>query len=145
MLPLPQLYCNTTKLPNFQCCCQQQQRLSLGSKQLPNNHHGVHTRQAARTRVQAQPGVVGGDVEQQPQQQQQLTAADATLLRLSKCPVCGGTGRVTCKDCSGHGFLPRGGYSKRNPLNMTRAVGEWQCEVWLLCVCGKGHLLQLSV
>jgi hypothetical protein len=38
--------------------------------------------------------------------------------------VCGGAGRVTCKDCSGLGLLPRGGYSKKNPLNLNRAVGE---------------------
>jgi DnaJ-class molecular chaperone len=44
--------------------------------------------------------------------------------RLSECSVCGGTGRVACKECSGHGFLPRGGYSKKNPLNLSRAVGE---------------------
>jgi DnaJ-class molecular chaperone len=44
--------------------------------------------------------------------------------RLSECPVCGGTGRTACKDCSGAGFLPRGGYSKKNPLNTSRAVGK---------------------
>lgn len=31
---------------------------------------------------------------------------------------------MSCKDCSGRGFLPRGGYSKKNPLNLSRAVGK---------------------
>lgn len=64
--------------------------------------------------------------EQQHTEQQPPQPDTSWLLKhkLSECQVCGGAGRVTCKDCSGLGLLPRGGYSKKNPLNLNRAVGE---------------------
>ena len=61
---------------------------------------------------------------QQQDHEQPQPAVPLLKQRLSECPVCRGSGRVACGDCSGHGFLPRGGYSKRNPLNMSRAVGR---------------------
>eukprot|EP00879_Flechtneria_rotunda_P004387 GHRR01004638.1.p1 GENE.GHRR01004638.1~~GHRR01004638.1.p1 ORF type:complete len:307 (+),score=67.44 GHRR01004638.1:157-1077(+) len=47
-----------------------------------------------------------------------------TADRLGGCLGCSGTGRVTCKECEGRGFLRRGGYNKKNPLNMARIRGS---------------------
>ena len=39
------------------------------------------------------------------------------------CRRCDGCGDVECPSCSGQGSLPRGGYSRRNALNASKAVG----------------------
>ena len=39
------------------------------------------------------------------------------------CPQCGGTGRVACRECGGEGRLKRGGYQKRNPVDLARVLG----------------------
>jgi alpha-D-ribose 1-methylphosphonate 5-triphosphate synthase subunit PhnG len=44
--------------------------------------------------------------------------------RLSGCLICQSSGRVPCKECDGRGFLKRGGYMKKNPLNMSRITGQ---------------------
>ena len=41
----------------------------------------------------------------------------------SKCPDCDGRGSCTCKDCSGTGRLKRGGYNKKNRVDLTRILG----------------------
>jgi hypothetical protein len=51
------------------------------------------------------------------QQQQQQP------LPLGSCPRCQGEGRVPCKACEGSGRLKRGGYQKRNRVDLSRAVG----------------------
>ena len=39
------------------------------------------------------------------------------------CRRCDGRGDVECAPCAGLGSLPRGGYSRRNALNSSKAVG----------------------
>lgn len=39
------------------------------------------------------------------------------------CRRCDGCGDVECPSCFGKGSLPRGGYSKKNALNSSKAVG----------------------
>ena len=39
------------------------------------------------------------------------------------CRRCDGRGDVECAPCSGRGALPRGGYSRKNALNSSKAVG----------------------
>jgi hypothetical protein len=75
-------------------------------------------------------------MEQQPPQPD--TPAWLLKQKLSECPVCGGAGRVTCKDCSGLGLLPRGGYSKKNPLNLNRAVGVFPLDSTASALCIMG-------
>lgn len=84
--------------------------------------------QQHQQQLQQQQQQAGGHSSSRQQQQAAAGESAAVLLkhRLSECPVCGGTGRTACKDCSGAGFLPRGGYSKKNPLNTSRAVGKLQ-------------------
>ncbi|KAF6265840.1 hypothetical protein COO60DRAFT_1291937 [Scenedesmus sp. NREL 46B-D3] len=48
----------------------------------------------------------------------------AAAQRLSGCLICQSSGRVPCKECDGRGFLKRGGYMKKNPLNMSRITGS---------------------
>jgi hypothetical protein len=68
------------------------------------------------------------------------TAADATeahaaaAQRLSGCLVCQSSGRVPCKECDGRGFLKRGGYMKKNPLNMSRITGRLLVMHCVSCV-----------
>lgn len=52
-----------------------------------------------------------------------VAAHAAVVQRLSGCPECSGSGRISCKECEGQGFLKRGGYNKKNPLNMSRITG----------------------
>jgi hypothetical protein len=49
----------------------------------------------------------------------------AAAQRLAGCLFCHSSGRVPCKECDGRGFLKRGGYMKKNPLNMSRIIGQW--------------------
>ena len=44
--------------------------------------------------------------------------------RLAPCRRCGGEGHVRCGCCGGSGRLGRGGYQKRNPVNVNRLIGE---------------------
>eukprot|EP00955_Chlamydomonas_euryale_P018519 197299-Chlamydomonas_euryale.AAC.1 len=39
------------------------------------------------------------------------------------CSTCNGSGIVPCKACGGTGRLGRGGYNKKNPVNMSRIIG----------------------
>ena len=55
-------------------------------------------------------------------------AASGTSLAPAPRPVrvcrrCDGCGDVECPSCSGRGSLPRGGYSTKNALNSSKAVG----------------------
>lgn len=45
------------------------------------------------------------------------------LLSARVCRMCEGRGDVACAPCSGKGRLPRGGYSRKNALNVNKALG----------------------
>jgi len=97
----------------------------LCSNQHRHRHRLILPSEAASSHVST-----AGNPEAEHEQGQQDDGAQEQhspwLLKqhLSECPVCSGTGRCLCKDCAGSGFLQRGGYSKKNPLNLSRAVGE---------------------
>jgi hypothetical protein len=63
------------------------------------------------------PSAAAGPSAPLAQQQQQQP------LPLGSCPRCQGEGRVPCKACEGSGRLKRGGYQKRNRVDLSRAVG----------------------
>lgn len=54
----------------------------------------------------------------------QRFTSDKLRATHSACPVCGSAGTVACKSCQGTGHLQRGGYNKRNPVDMTRVIGS---------------------
>jgi len=45
-------------------------------------------------------------------------------VRTRICRRCRGSCTIDCKDCRGSGQLPRGGYQKKNPVNMNRLIGS---------------------
>lgn len=47
-----------------------------------------------------------------------------TVTVQQKCPECNGQGTCTCKDCGGSGRLKRGGYNKKNRVDLTRLYGK---------------------
>ncbi|KAF8071036.1 hypothetical protein HT031_001118 [Scenedesmus sp. PABB004] len=51
-------------------------------------------------------------------------AAERVQARLASCAACGGRGRQACRECDGRGFLKRGGYNRRNPLQLQRVQGS---------------------
>ncbi|KAL4853668.1 hypothetical protein ACK3TF_005387 [Chlorella vulgaris] len=44
--------------------------------------------------------------------------------RTAACRRCDGCGSVQCTQCGGTGRLARGGYQKRNPINVARVIGS---------------------
>ncbi|XP_057835069.1 uncharacterized protein LOC131045501 isoform X6 [Cryptomeria japonica] len=40
------------------------------------------------------------------------------------CRICKGRGKFACDKCDGKGSLGRGGYQKKNPVNLDRIVGS---------------------
>lgn len=52
------------------------------------------------------------------------SARPGTVEVQRRCPDCQGAGTCACKDCSGSGRLKRGGYAKRNMVDMKRIYGE---------------------
>lgn len=40
------------------------------------------------------------------------------------CRICKGRGRVACDKCDGKGSLGRGGYQKKNPVDLNRIIGS---------------------
>ncbi|GBF96823.1 hypothetical protein Rsub_09679 [Raphidocelis subcapitata] len=63
---------------------------------------------------------------QQAQQEQQQRPPPARTRNPASCPPCEGTGRVACKECDGSGRLMRGGYQKRNRVDLSRVLdSKW--------------------
>ncbi|KAJ7535425.1 hypothetical protein O6H91_12G032800 [Diphasiastrum complanatum] len=40
------------------------------------------------------------------------------------CRICKGSGKTPCSKCEGRGSLRKGGYQKKNPLDMSRVIGS---------------------
>jgi hypothetical protein len=58
-----------------------------------------------------------------PPGQQQAQPQPRRARNPAACPSCEGTGRIPCKECDGSGRLMRGGYQKRNRVDLTRVLG----------------------
>lgn len=53
----------------------------------------------------------------------------SSFKKTTVCRRCGGTGSVPCGPCVGKGYLPKGGYQKRNPVNVSRVLGDFsRCD-----------------
>eukprot|EP00887_Chlorella_sp_A99_P007095 scaffold2.g7095.t1 len=74
----------------------------------------------------------GGFVKRRPD------AGQPAAARVAPCRRCGGGRAVPCEVCGGSGRLGRGGYQKRNPLNLSRLVEEERGQPDV-CAAG-GHL-----
>eukprot|EP00878_Enallax_costatus_P021201 GHUV01022438.1.p1 GENE.GHUV01022438.1~~GHUV01022438.1.p1 ORF type:complete len:174 (+),score=39.90 GHUV01022438.1:236-757(+) len=104
-----------------QTACQQY----LAAQDSRGSPAAVPSRHKEQPIEQADPGSLAGAAALSSTAGGQALSAQAEIAqRLARCPECTGSGRVLCQECEGRGYLKRGGYNKKNPLNMSRLTGE---------------------